>query len=176
MRNKKIFVLKIVWRRSIASLHRLTQAVQRANLKRTAGDLTWVNKYFLKLVGEYWLPIGCRRLKMKNVDGINKFLSHVNRLNIHAKQLGLSPKCNQKKSQTCHAGIKSFQIFIDFTKRNCQSNTMKFAKMSDFIFQQCRNFFSMSIKSNFAKWFKVRQIWSTIKIFLSLWHTNHFLN
>ena len=42
MRNKKIFVLKIVWRRSIASLHRLTQAVQRANLKRTAGDLTWV--------------------------------------------------------------------------------------------------------------------------------------
>ena len=84
---------------------------------------------------------------MKNVDGINKFLSHVSRLNIHAKQLGLSPKCNQKKSQTCHAGIKSFQIFIDFTKRNCQSNTMKFAKMSDFIFQQRRNFFSMSIKT-----------------------------
>ena len=42
MRNKKIFVLKIVWRKSIAWLHRLTQAVQRANLKRTAGDLTWV--------------------------------------------------------------------------------------------------------------------------------------
>ena len=42
MRNKKIFVLKIVWRKSIASLHRLTQAVQRANLKRTAGDPTWV--------------------------------------------------------------------------------------------------------------------------------------
>ena len=42
MRNKKIFVLKIVWRKSIASLHRLTQAVQRANLRRTAGDPTWV--------------------------------------------------------------------------------------------------------------------------------------
>ena len=45
MRNKKIFVLKIVWRRSIASLHRLTQAVQRANLRRTAGDPTWVCFY-----------------------------------------------------------------------------------------------------------------------------------
>ena len=42
MHNKKIFVLKIVWRKSIASLHRLTQAVQRANLRRTAGDPTWV--------------------------------------------------------------------------------------------------------------------------------------
>ena len=42
MPNKKIFVLKIVWRKSIASLHRLTQAVQRANLRRTAGDPTWV--------------------------------------------------------------------------------------------------------------------------------------
>ena len=40
MRDKKI--LKIVWRKSIASLHRLTQAVQRANLRRTAGDPTWV--------------------------------------------------------------------------------------------------------------------------------------
>ena len=38
----EIFVLKIVWRKSIASLHRLTQAVQRANLRRTAGDPTWV--------------------------------------------------------------------------------------------------------------------------------------
>ena len=37
-----MFVLKIVWRKSIASLHRLTQAVQRANLQRTAGDPTWV--------------------------------------------------------------------------------------------------------------------------------------
>ena len=37
------FVMKIVWRKSIASLHRLTQAVQRANLRRTAGDLTWVS-------------------------------------------------------------------------------------------------------------------------------------
>ena len=42
MRDKKIFVLKIVWRKSIPSLHRLTQAVQRANLRRTAGDPTWV--------------------------------------------------------------------------------------------------------------------------------------
>ena len=43
MRDKKIFVLKIVWKKSIASLHRLTQAVQRANLRRTAGDPTWVD-------------------------------------------------------------------------------------------------------------------------------------
>ena len=42
MRNKKIFVFKIVWRKSIATPHRLTQAVQRANLRRTAGDPTWV--------------------------------------------------------------------------------------------------------------------------------------
>ena len=42
MPDKEIFVLKIVWRKSIASLHRLTQAVQRANLRRTAGDPTWV--------------------------------------------------------------------------------------------------------------------------------------
>ena len=42
MPDKEIFVLKIVWKKSIASLHRLTQAVQRANLKRTAGDPTWV--------------------------------------------------------------------------------------------------------------------------------------
>ena len=43
MRDKKIFILKIVWRKSIASLHRLTQAVQPANLRRTAGDPTWVS-------------------------------------------------------------------------------------------------------------------------------------
>ena len=42
MRNKEIFVLKIVWRESIASLHRLTQVMQRANLRRMAGDPTWV--------------------------------------------------------------------------------------------------------------------------------------
>ena len=42
MGDKKIFVFKIVWRKSIASLHRLTQATQHANLRRTAGDLTWV--------------------------------------------------------------------------------------------------------------------------------------
>jgi hypothetical protein len=34
--------MKIVLKKSIASLHRLTQAVQRANLRRTAGDPTWV--------------------------------------------------------------------------------------------------------------------------------------
>ena len=34
--------MKIVWKKSIASLHRLTQAVQRANLICTAGDPTWV--------------------------------------------------------------------------------------------------------------------------------------
>ena len=45
MPDKEIFVLKIVWKKSIASLHRLTQAVQRANLRRTAGDPTWVNLY-----------------------------------------------------------------------------------------------------------------------------------
>ena len=33
MPDKEIFVLKIVWKKSIASLHRLTQGVQRANLK-----------------------------------------------------------------------------------------------------------------------------------------------
>ena len=43
MPDKEIFVLKIVWKKSIASLHRLTQAVQHANLRRTAGDPTWVN-------------------------------------------------------------------------------------------------------------------------------------
>ena len=42
MPDKEIFVLKIVWKKSIASLHRLTQAVQCANLRRTAGDPTWV--------------------------------------------------------------------------------------------------------------------------------------
>ena len=42
MPDKEIFVLKIVWKKSIASLHFLTQAVQRANLRRTAGDPTWV--------------------------------------------------------------------------------------------------------------------------------------
>ena len=47
MPDKEIFVLKIVWKKSIASLHRLTQAVQRANLRRTAGDPTWVYKWSL---------------------------------------------------------------------------------------------------------------------------------
>ena len=43
MRDKKMFVLKIVWRKSIASLHHLTQDVQLANLRRTAGDPNWVH-------------------------------------------------------------------------------------------------------------------------------------
>ena len=47
MPDKEIFVLKIVWKKSIASLHRLTQVVQRANLRRTAGDPTWVKFYIL---------------------------------------------------------------------------------------------------------------------------------
>ena len=42
MPDKDIFVMKIVLKKSIASLHRLTQAVQHANLRRTAGDPTWV--------------------------------------------------------------------------------------------------------------------------------------
>ena len=37
MPDKEMFVLKIVWKKSIASLHRLTQAIQRANLRRTGG-------------------------------------------------------------------------------------------------------------------------------------------
>ena len=49
MPDKEIFVLKIVWKKSIASLHRLTQDVQLANLRRTAGDPTWV--YLICLVG-----------------------------------------------------------------------------------------------------------------------------
>ena len=55
MRNKKIFVLKIVWRKSIASLHRLTQAVQRANLRRTAGDPTWVKVMITKETFVYYV-------------------------------------------------------------------------------------------------------------------------
>ena len=51
MLDKKILVLKIVWRKSIASLHRLTQAEQRANLRRTAGDLTWVYSLILNFGG-----------------------------------------------------------------------------------------------------------------------------
>ena len=60
MRGKKIFVLKIVWRKSIASLHRLTQAVQRANLRRTAGDPTWVCTIFLlymKTTKNFMVPL-----------------------------------------------------------------------------------------------------------------------
>ena len=50
MPDKEIFVLKIVWMKSIASLHRLTQAVKRANLRRTAGDPTWVCPNFINLL------------------------------------------------------------------------------------------------------------------------------
>ena len=46
MPDKEIFVLKIVWKKSIASLHRLTQVMQLANLRRTAGDPTWVFAVF----------------------------------------------------------------------------------------------------------------------------------
>ena len=55
MPDKYIFVLKIVWKKSIALLHRLTQAVQRANLRRTAGDPTWVviSNYYIDLFGIY---------------------------------------------------------------------------------------------------------------------------
>ena len=42
--NKEIFVLKIVWKKSIASLHCLTQAVQRANLRRMAGDPKYLSE------------------------------------------------------------------------------------------------------------------------------------
>ena len=42
MPDKVIFVLEIVRKKSLASLHRLSQAVQRANLRRTAEDPTWV--------------------------------------------------------------------------------------------------------------------------------------
>ena len=55
MPDKEIFVLKIVWKKSIASLHRLTQAVQRANLRRTAGDPTWVsNRKYKVLTFNKW--------------------------------------------------------------------------------------------------------------------------
>ena len=40
MPDKKMFVLKIVWTKSIASLYRFTQDVQRANLRCTLGDPT----------------------------------------------------------------------------------------------------------------------------------------
>ena len=45
MRDKEIFSLKIFWRKSIASLHHLTQDMQLANVRRTAGDSTWVLFY-----------------------------------------------------------------------------------------------------------------------------------
>ena len=40
MSSEKMFVLKKMWKISIASLHRLTQDMQRANLICTSGDLT----------------------------------------------------------------------------------------------------------------------------------------
>ena len=47
-------ILKMVWSKSIALLHRLTQDVQVANLRSTAGDLTWVSVlkvvYFVVLI------------------------------------------------------------------------------------------------------------------------------
>ena len=60
MPDKEIFVLKIFWRKSIASLHRLTQDVQWANLSCTAGDPTWVFRrifdWFLKHIYHFqWI-------------------------------------------------------------------------------------------------------------------------
>ena len=55
MPDKDIFVLKIVWKKSIASLQRLTQAVQRANLIRTAEDPTWVLLTYLLTYLIYYL-------------------------------------------------------------------------------------------------------------------------
>ena len=49
MPDKDIFVMKIVLKKSIASLHRLTQAVQRGNLRRTAGDPTWVLFWIIEI-------------------------------------------------------------------------------------------------------------------------------
>ena len=60
MPDKEIVVLKIVWRKSIASLQRLTQAVQPANLRRTAGDPTWVIAYFYfswNMITKIWFRI-----------------------------------------------------------------------------------------------------------------------
>jgi len=62
MRDKKVFVLKIVWRKSIASLHRLTQAVQRTNLRRTVGDPTWVET---EVLGVKPLSIATKIYKIK---------------------------------------------------------------------------------------------------------------
>ena len=58
MSDKKMFVLKIVWRKSIASLHRLSQDVQHANLRRTAGDPTWVYMVHTYIV--------CTTMRMQN--------------------------------------------------------------------------------------------------------------
>ena len=64
MRDKKIFVLKIVWRKSIASLHHLTPSVQRANLRRTAGDLTWVESYYCVKIWSFLQPFWFEVLKV----------------------------------------------------------------------------------------------------------------
>ena len=85
MRNKKIFVLKIVWRKSIASLHRLTQAVQRANLRRTAGDPTWVYVHFYTFLGKFTTHITTHKKKY-----------HVNSLGRLGSNEGLAPMANEK--------------------------------------------------------------------------------
>ena len=87
MRNKNILVLKIVWRKSIASLHRLTQAVQRANLRRTVGDLTWVYQisttnpesaspdfYFTQMF--LWSKFRIRRFRIGCWNVIDKIQNH----------------------------------------------------------------------------------------------------
>ena len=45
--------LQIVCRKSIASLRRLTQDVQQANLRRTAGDPTWVYGFLERRIFPY---------------------------------------------------------------------------------------------------------------------------
>ena len=67
MRDKKMFVLKIVWRKSIASLYRLTQDVhtQRANLRSTAGDPTWV------IFGKLWVSILLQFILKQSLKELN---------------------------------------------------------------------------------------------------------
>ena len=92
-------------------------------------------------------------------------------LNIHAKQLGLLPKCNQKKVSNLSCRNKEFPNFYLLYKAELSIKYHEIRKNVWLHISATQEFFSMSIKRNFAKWFKVRQIWSTIKINLSLWHT-----
>ena len=88
MSDKNMFVLKIVWRKSIASLHCLTQDVQPTSLRCTAGDPTWVPNLFISMwldaypsphngltmcVGSY-----ASRIDNKVEDIVNEFADKVN--------------------------------------------------------------------------------------------------